>query len=76
MREQIIKVAQENGINVIEMKVKLNDVMQADEIFFCNSLIGVWPVRLLDDHVFKSKKMTQKLVELLRKKQHGIENVA
>ncbi|MCX4189257.1 aminodeoxychorismate lyase [Methylophaga sp. OBS3] len=44
MRQNIINVALSHGISVKECKLSLDDLLHADEVFLCNSVIGIWPV--------------------------------
>ena len=76
MREQVIKLAKQTGILVHETQLTLDDLYQADEFFLSNSLIGLWPVRLLEDHSFKVGPMSRQFASVLRNKTHGVENVA
>lgn len=78
IREQVIKIAKQAGLAVHEKQMELSDLNQAEEIFLCNSLVGLWPVRLLEDRPFKPGPIRHKLAECLRKieKEHGVENVA
>lgn len=47
MRKALLDEALLAGIPVAEGEYCLDDVMAADEVFFCNSLYGIWPVRQL-----------------------------
>lgn len=47
MRKALLGEALGAGIPVAEGNYHLDDVMAADEVFFCNSLYGIWPVRQL-----------------------------
>jgi 4-amino-4-deoxychorismate lyase len=78
IREQVFKHARQAGLNVHEIQMELSGLYQAEEIFLCNSLVGLWPVRLLDDQPFKPGPVRHQLAESLRKneKEHGVENVA
>jgi branched-subunit amino acid aminotransferase/4-amino-4-deoxychorismate lyase len=41
--------------------------LNAEEMFVCNSVIGLWPVKRIDDHVFQAKKtLTAKLLTHLK----------
>jgi 4-amino-4-deoxychorismate lyase len=48
MRSVIIDLAREQGIEVTIQAVTLQDVLVAQELFFCNSLIGIWPINTID----------------------------
>jgi len=49
MRSVIIDLAKEAGISLEIGVLSRQDVQQADELFVCNSLIGIWPVVCIDD---------------------------
>jgi 4-amino-4-deoxychorismate lyase len=53
MRQQVLAVAEERGIEVRERSVSKNDLSSADEVFLTNSLIGLWPVSNLEGQVFE-----------------------
>lgn len=52
MRQQVLAVAGEKGIDVREVAVSKSELSQADEIFLTNALIGLWPVSQLDCQSF------------------------
>lgn len=41
-------------------------VQQAEELFFCNSLYGIWPIRQLNDTIYAYYPRTQQLQQQLR----------
>ncbi|MGV0005816.1 MAG: aminodeoxychorismate lyase [Candidatus Porifericomitaceae bacterium WSBS_2022_MAG_OTU9] len=47
VREAVISHCQDIGIKIRQQRIKLSQLCTADEIFVCNSLIGLWPVRRL-----------------------------
>lgn len=47
MRAAIIREALRQGVPVQEGRYWPDDFLAADEVFFCNSVHGVWPVRTL-----------------------------
>jgi 4-amino-4-deoxychorismate lyase len=47
MRGLILDVAARLGMTARIGAITLNDVLEADEVFVCNSLVGLWPVRQL-----------------------------
>ncbi|CAB1275926.1 aminodeoxychorismate lyase [Candidatus Nitrosacidococcus tergens] len=49
MREFILQKASTLGIKTIVKPINLDDLKQAEEMFVCNSLIGLWPVRYLEE---------------------------
>ena len=52
MRSHIMAQAILHEISVCERKVKLDELYDADELFICNSIIGIWPVRQLANHSY------------------------
>ncbi len=49
MRSVIIDLAGDLNMAVRIQGLSLDDVRIADEVFICNSLIGIWPVRTIDE---------------------------
>lgn len=76
MREQIIKLAKQLGITVNETQMNLDTLYQSDELFLCNSLIGVWPVRKLESHMFTLGPISRQMGDILHCRERGAENVA
>ncbi|MCH9026121.1 MAG: aminodeoxychorismate lyase [Proteobacteria bacterium] len=66
MRKQILKIAAHMEIEVQERAVTVDDLWRADEIFVSNSLIMIWPVRQLDDHVCATGPLTTRLQHALK----------
>ena len=44
LRNKILQFAAESGVKVEQGFYTLNDLQDSDELFFTNSLIGIWPV--------------------------------
>lgn len=44
---------------------RMEDLLQAQEIFVCNSLIGVWPVTALDEYAWTRGEMTASIAAAL-----------
>lgn len=65
MRGRIIDRARELGLAVTERRLMPADLAAADECFLCNSLIGIWPVRRIDDNVLPVGPLTRWLTEQL-----------
>lgn len=65
MRQHLIELAGSAGISVEVKKLQPKDLPGADEVFFCNSLIGIWPLRLLEQQVFIPGPVTRRLQALL-----------
>lgn len=76
IRGQVINIAQQAGLTVHEGQLSLDDIYQSEELFLCNSVIGVWPVYQLENHVFKLGPISQQFIDSLQCKERGVENVA
>ena len=61
IRQKIIGLAAGLGLAVHEQAISQELLLQADEIFLCNSLIGVWPARMLADRPFKPGPITRRI---------------
>ncbi len=44
MRQQILSTAKRIGLRVVIGAVEMSTLRKADEVFICNSVIGIWPV--------------------------------
>lgn len=60
-RQKILSLAQQLDIPCLVRRMKLDDIYRAREMFFCNSLAGIWPVRSLDCLHFAAPELTAKL---------------
>ncbi len=63
MRELIIEVAGRLALPVIIKDVYLDDLLQADALFFSNSLIGIWPVKSLQERSFSLQVIPPNLIQ-------------
>jgi len=64
-RENIIKVAEVAGISVQETTLRLADLYRSQELFLCNTLMGIWPVRQLEEQLFPVGPVTRQLSQAL-----------
>ncbi len=74
MRDVILEIARESGRICEVTAIESNELNQADEIFLTNSLIGIWPVRKLQDRRYAPGPVTrelQSLVEQRRASRHA-----
>jgi 4-amino-4-deoxychorismate lyase len=62
MRALVLDVAAELGRGVHIRPIPMTELLQADSLFLTNSLIGVWPVRAVQDRTFKLEKLDRELV--------------
>ncbi len=74
IRNKIVKLASDLNIDIEVEKISLDALMNANEIFVCNSVIGVWPVKSIGDKIFSIGKMTLQIKQELQE-QHVISSL-
>ena len=74
MRGLILDLAEEMGIPCRLSALSQLDLQAADELFLCNALIGLWPVRRVDRHAYTIGPVTRLLGERLRARQLDMQN--
>ena len=62
MRAYLLDWAAEHLIEVSVSTLTLEQVLQADEVFFCNSVLGILPVRELAERSYQKGEVTAKLL--------------
>ena len=65
MRQLIIDIAGHNNIAVQEGQLTSEFVLAADEIFLTNSVLGIWPVKSLENKCYSVGPVTQKIMAYL-----------
>ena len=67
MRGVLLDLAKQQGWQIQQCQLTLDDLLQADECLLCNSVIGIWPIRQIDamDRQWPHGPMIQKLQHLL-----------
>ncbi|MDN5869463.1 MAG: aminodeoxychorismate lyase [Nitrococcus sp.] len=71
MREIILEAAARQGIPCRVTALALPDVAQADEVFVCNSVIGIWPVVALTRQRYPLGPMTRQLAAAVEARAAG-----
>ncbi|CRM06585.1 Aminodeoxychorismate lyase [Pseudomonas sp. 31 R 17] len=66
MRAEILDQAQALGVPVAVADVSLEQLRQADEVFVCNSVYGIWPVRECAGMSWSVGPLTRKLQGIVR----------
>ncbi|AYF50411.1 aminodeoxychorismate lyase [Pseudomonas fluorescens] len=66
MRAEILAQAQALGVPVAVADVSLEQLQQADEVFVCNSVYGIWPVRGCAAMSWPVGPLTRKLQGIVR----------
>jgi 4-amino-4-deoxychorismate lyase len=62
MRDYILQSAcKALHIPAQEQRISLAELLQADEIFVCNSIYGIWPVQMLEVKTYTPGTITQTL---------------
>lgn len=66
MRAALLEAAASEGIAVRIGDFVLQDLEQADEVFVCNSVYGIWPVRAFASLNWSAGPLTRKLQRIAR----------
>ncbi len=61
MRGIIMELATESGLPVIEQMITKEQLLSADEVFVCNSIIGIWPIKQIETMHFSVGPITQNI---------------
>lgn len=61
IRSQILSISKELNIETHIIEISKDELISMDEIFVCNSIIGIWPVSSLDEKVFDVGSLTKNL---------------
>lgn len=70
-RDSVIKIAKDMNIEVEEGEVKLDELKEADELFFTGTAAELTPIIKLDDKEFKIGEITEKLKKKFLQVVHG-----
>ncbi|MCY1350281.1 Aminodeoxychorismate lyase [compost metagenome] len=66
MRAELLERAAREGIVVQVRDIERAELLDADEVFLCNSLYGIWPVRALEARDWPVGPLTRKLQGIIR----------
>jgi 4-amino-4-deoxychorismate lyase len=61
IRDIIMAISTDHGMSVIEHTFTKDELLTADEVFVCNSIIGIWPIKQMATTCFSSGKMTRQI---------------
>ena len=64
-RSIVMELAEQAGLKVSVRDISKAELFQADELFLCNSLMGIWPVLAVDSNCYGPGKVTAQLRALL-----------
>ena len=62
-RQEVIKIAEKNGIPVVERRIKLEELEKADEVFVTGTAAEVTPVSQIGNYIFKPSSICKKMIE-------------
>ena len=65
MRDEILRQVRQQGMEIRCMDINQQQLLEMDELFICNSVIGVWPVIQLEEHEWSKGPITKKITEML-----------
>lgn len=65
MRTRVLELADRLSLAASVRPVEIKHLREADEVFICNSLIGIWPVIVLDASSYEKGAVTARLQALL-----------
>jgi 4-amino-4-deoxychorismate lyase len=66
MRSAILEQAERQSLSAEIRALDTADLLAADEVFLCNSLIGIWPVIAIDGRPYRKGAITTRLQLLLQ----------
>jgi 4-amino-4-deoxychorismate lyase len=66
MRRFILERSADLGVETHEAPLSLEMLRHAQEVFVCNSLIGVWPVSRIEDAAFEIGAVTKRIMTEVR----------
>ncbi|WP_333874895.1 aminodeoxychorismate lyase [Methylobacter sp.] len=61
MRGMIMRISADHGLSIIEHVFTTDELFSADEVFVCNSIIGIWPVKQIDTTHFSVGPITKSI---------------
>ncbi len=65
MRAHLLALAQRHGLPCEIRTLDVDAMGTADEVFLCNSIIGIWPVRQFEQYSYRPGALTQLLQQFL-----------
>lgn len=66
MRAELLAQAEQANLPVRALDLRMSDLQKADEVFVCNSVYGIWPVRGFEQLNWPVGPVTRKLQHLVR----------
>lgn len=66
IRNKLIQLCPSLNINVEVKKISLEEILISKEVFICNSVLGLWPVKMIEEKLFSIGDKTQKIKQALQ----------
>ena len=61
IRGILMAISSDQGISAIEHVFTQDELLSADEVFVCNSIVGIWPVRQIENTRFPVGQRTRQV---------------
>ena len=61
MRSIIMTISSDHDLSVIEGTITKKNLLLADEVFVCNSIIGIWPIKQIESSYFAVGSITRQI---------------
>lgn len=61
MRDIIMTISVDHGLSVIEHMFTKDELLSADEVFVCNSIVGIWPIKQIETVNFSVGPITKSI---------------
>lgn len=61
IRGIIFELSGASGLRAVESKICRDELLSADEVFVCNSIVGIWPVRQIEQTRFQVGPITRQI---------------
>ena len=61
MRSIIMTISSDHDLSVIEGTITKKNLLLADEVFVCNSIIGIWPIKQIENSYFAVGSITRQI---------------
>jgi 4-amino-4-deoxychorismate lyase len=74
IRGIIMAMASEHGLSSIEHTFTKDELLSADEVFVCNSIVGIWPIKRIATTCFPVGVITRQLQIWLAQFQDEVNN--
>jgi 4-amino-4-deoxychorismate lyase len=65
IRSIILSLSHDHKLPALEHAFFKNELLAADELFFCNSIIGIWPVNQIADKHYAIGPVTRQIQQWL-----------